>query len=147
MVPSRINDLRCYAHRFVGRQILLQHWPLPLHAAPEGRLHCPRLGGPQQTLGAVQVAQGLPPVPQAAFVLPGRQRLLWQQPTQLLGPHVVTFWQMPFTHCVPDGQQVPPHAVVPDGQTHWQLAFKTLGGVQTWTHWLLQSVVPAGHSH
>jgi hypothetical protein len=75
MVPSRINDLRCYAHtRALGgpTQLLLQHWPLPVHAAPEGRLHCPRLGGPQQTLGDVQVAQALPPVPQAPFVVPGR---------------------------------------------------------------------------
>ena len=52
---------------------LLQHWPLPVQVAPEGRLHCP----PQQTLRPVQVTQVPPPEPQSRFVLPA-----WQTPLE-----------------------------------------------------------------
>ena len=70
-----------------------------------GRLHVP----PQQTLGAVQVTQVLPPEPQSRFVLPGWQIPFWQQP---LGQLVELHKHEPFTHVVPLGQatQIPPPA-------------------------------------
>ena len=78
------------------RHLLLQQLPLPVHAAPLGRLHVRSL---QQTLGAVQVTQVPPPVPQAVAVLPAWQVPLWQ-------------------HSVDEQQEEVPHALVPAGHTH-----------------------------
>ena len=71
-----------------------------------------------------------PPVPQAALAVPATQVPLEQH------------W--------PDVQQDEvPHAVVPLGHTHWQLAFNTLGGVHAVTQALVlgQTTWPLGHTH
>jgi hypothetical protein len=70
--------------------------------------------------GMLQVAHAMPPVPQAAFVLPLRHALFWQQPSaQLPTPHVSTHWRVTPLHegaapfCVQSTQlsPLPPQAL------------------------------------